>query len=262
MTGPDPHSRLRPPEPRAVVFMDLDDSIFQTPRKCGPGPLRPAALDREGRPSSFLNSRQVRLLELLSGGAVIIPTTARNLEAFRRVRLEFTQGAILNYGGLILGPDGRIDPDWQDRMRPLCAGAGPLLAEALARANRAVKERGLGCRARLISDQGLDFYVVVKNYTARPEELRLVREALAEFGSGQGARIYLNDNNLSFRPAFLDKAGAVAYFRRNRLRPEDRELPVIGLGDSLSDLEFMGACDYLMMPAGSQAAGRLKEGGA
>ena len=255
---PDAPAKIPPPEgPLAVVFMDLDDSAFQTLRKCPPGPLEAAALDREGRPSSYFNFGQRCLLELMSGRAMLIPTTARNRDAFGRVQFKFRHGAILNYGGLILRPDGQVDEAWQDRMKPLCAEAEPLLAAMLASAEKIIRDRRLNCRARIIGDNGLDFYVVIKNCNSRLQELKTIMNELKKMNFRLEAQIYLNDNNLSLRPRFLDKSEATAYFTRNHIAPENSGLPLIGLGDSFSDLKFMGQCDFLMVPGNSQIAALL-----
>src|SRR5258707_6855351 len=104
---------------RIHVFLDLDGTLFQTRPKCPPGvDLTSAALRRDGTPLSFMTQRQGRLLELLRSADSVIPTTARNLDAFRRVHLPFPSLAILNFGGLILLPDGSPDREWDALVRP------------------------------------------------------------------------------------------------------------------------------------------------
>src|SRR4051794_419713 len=104
---------------RTYVFLDLDDTILQTRLKCPPGePLHPAAYRRDGSPLSFMTGRQQALLGLLTRGASVIPTTARNLDAFRRVGLAFPHLAILDFGGVVLLPDGTPDPAWDAVVRP------------------------------------------------------------------------------------------------------------------------------------------------
>ena len=63
------------------VFADLDDSLFNSARKCPPGvPLEPAALLKNGEVVSYTNPRQRALLHWLRQGATIVPVTARSAE--------------------------------------------------------------------------------------------------------------------------------------------------------------------------------------
>lgn len=257
MTTVNPEAVRSPERPLAAVFMDLDDSIFQTLRKCRPGPVTTAALDQTGKPSSYFSFGQSCLLALLAERSVIIPTTARNRDAFDRVLFKFRYGAILNYGGLILCPDGQVDEIWHNRMKQLCVDAAPFLRDALARAENIIRDMRLNCRARIISDSGLDFYVVIKNYNSHVEELKIIMDEIEKSDFPDKARIYLNDNNLSLRPFFLDKSKAVSYFVQTYIDPEHPGLPIIGMGDSLSDLEFMQQCDFMLIPGSSQVSALL-----
>ena len=244
----------------AIVFMDLDDTIFQTSRKCGSGVLHPAALDAAGQPSSYLNPQQYYLLKLLEGRSWIVPTTARNLESFRRVQLSFAQtqgrGAILDYGGLILQPTGDRDQNWHEHMCGLTKQATPMLFEIKNLVEGVIKGEGLTCRARIISEGELNFYVLVKNYNSSLTELALIENSLRELlGDTYGVWVHSNDNNLAIIPNFLNKAVAVSYFLETYVPKNYSDLPIIGMGDSLSDLHFMRRCNFMMLPSQSQLAG-------
>src|SRR5829696_6733221 len=103
---------------RTYVFLDLDDTILQTRLKCPPDePVHPAAHGRDGQPLSFITDRQRALLDLFTA-ATVIPTTARNRDAYRRVRLPFRDHAIIDFGGVILRPDDTPDPAWDAVVRP------------------------------------------------------------------------------------------------------------------------------------------------
>src|SRR5262249_42901190 len=104
---------------KIVLFLDLDDTLFQTAPKCPPDePVRPLASPRDGLPLSSMTARQRLLLETLARPAVVIPVTARNLDAFRRVDLPFADGAVLDFGGVVLLPDCTPDPAWDAVVRP------------------------------------------------------------------------------------------------------------------------------------------------
>ena len=239
-----------------IVFMDLDDSIFQTRRKCRePGPLRVGALGPDGLPLSFLRPSQARLLEQVFKGAAVVPVTARNLESFGRVTLNFEHGAVLNFGGLILSPAGEVDEEWLAETRPLCRAARGRLLEALAGAEELAGKRGLGCRIRLISDQGLDFYVLVKTLNGRPEELDEIAALFSEFFCD--LTLHRNGGILAALPPFLNKARALPYHLEKHLGHLGPDRLVLGFGDSLTDVDFMRLCDYLIIPSGSQLERRL-----
>src|SRR5829696_8138848 len=103
---------------RIVLFLDLDDTVFHTGPKCPPGEaVRPAARRRDGTPLSFMTDRQRALLEVLFRSATVIPTTARSLDAFRRVDLPFAHAAVLDFGGVVLLPGGTLDLAWDGRVR-------------------------------------------------------------------------------------------------------------------------------------------------
>jgi len=239
---------------RIVAFMDLDDTVFQTPRKCAPGELHPATLTREGLPGSFFTTGQRVLVELLLEHALVVPVTARDTDALARVGIPFTHGAIVSYGGLILHPDGTPDAPWFERMSGLCAAAAPLLAFVMKTIRDIIAGQSLTCRARLINDAGLDFYVVIKSDDQRVEQLTALKKELETVLRSSDVRIHLNDNNLAVLPGFLDKAPAVSYFRETRITPVLKDPLFIGLGDSFSDLAFLRQCDYMLIPSASQIA--------
>ena len=51
----------------------------------------------------------------------------------------------------------------------------------------------------------------------------------------------------------LNKARAVNYLH-DRLEAEDGDILTLGMGDSQSDARFMAACDYAIVPSGTQLA--------
>src|SRR5947209_10481308 len=133
---------------RVVVFLDLDDTIFQTRPKCPVDtPLAPAALDRVGEPLSFLTPRQQRFLELFRD-ACVIPTTARNPDAFRRLTLRFDSFAILDFGGIILLPGGSLDASWDAVIRPRAVEIASELEQLLATMQTFNEVHRLGVRLR------------------------------------------------------------------------------------------------------------------
>lgn len=233
------------------AFLDLDDTLFQTLPKCPPdAPRRPAAFRRDGEPLSFMTDRQTRLLEVLESMATVIPVTARNLDAFRRVNLTFRSFAILDFGGVILNPDGQPDPVWDAHIRPQARSARIALEEIRAAVQESSTRNQLGVNARLIGDFDMPLYVVVKHPEANVAALDRIRcEHLGTLDLGPFF-VHANGNNLSIVPRFLGKEHAVRHVLDNHLAAGPRL--TIGIGDSLSDVPFLRLCDFLMAPSQSQ----------
>ncbi|MBW6454080.1 MAG: hydrolase, partial [Methyloprofundus sp.] len=80
------------------LFLDLDDTVFQTARKCASlDQATPASYNLAGQPSSYFSPKQQAVLQLLAEQWRIIPTTARAQASYARVDLGVpcVDGAIL-----------------------------------------------------------------------------------------------------------------------------------------------------------------------
>jgi hydroxymethylpyrimidine pyrophosphatase-like HAD family hydrolase len=242
---------------KKFLFADLDDTLFQTLEKCaGREALEPAAYYSNGSICSYTTPAQRAFFEFVSAGMTVIPTTARSLDAFSRVSLGFTSYAILDFGGIILQPDGSIERDWQGRMHGLMRAALAGLEDLAARIDDWCARTGYGGRARLVEDAGTPFFIVVKDPDKVALNLeRVEREVVLPWiaGDGRDYCVHRNGNNLAILPRTLDKADAVAYITE-RLRREHGEIVTFGMGDSRSDARFMADCDYAIIPRRTQLA--------
>jgi hypothetical protein len=240
---------------KKFLFADLDDTLFQTLEKCaGREALEPAAYYSDGSICSFTTPAQRAFFSFVSAGMTVIPTTARSLDAFRRVHLGFTSYAVLDFGGIILQPDGSIEPEWQGRMHGLMLAALPGLQVLAARIEEWCGRTGYGGRARLVEDAGTPFFIVVKDPDKVALNLeRVEREVVLPWIAGEGRDycVHRNGNNLAVLPRTLDKADAVAYIT-GRLRREHGDIVTFGMGDSRSDARFMADCDYAIVPRRTQ----------
>jgi hydroxymethylpyrimidine pyrophosphatase-like HAD family hydrolase len=240
---------------KKFLFADLDDTLFQTLEKCAvKDALEPAAYYSDGNICSFTTPAQRAFFAFASEGMTVIPTTARSLDAFRRVHLGFTSYAVLDFGGIILQPDGSIERDWQGRMHDLMHIALPGLREFAARIEDWCAHTGYGGRPRLVEDAGTPFFVVVKDPDKVASNLaRVEREVVLPWlaGDGRDYCVHRNGNNLAVLPRTLDKADAVAYISAH-LRREHGDIVTFGMGDSRSDARFMADCDYAIIPRGTQ----------
>lgn len=241
-----------------LTFLDLDDTIFQTRRKCPDDvPLLPATVGRDGAPLSFMAPSQRALVAWLLRTTVVIPTTGRNLEALERVQLPFEHGAILSHGATIVDARSQPDESWQAKV----SGIVEASRKALHRSRDALvalsRERRLDLRVRIVGDFDRDLYVVVKHPRADDAALdaaRLACEALAR--EEPSLRLVPTDNNLSLVPRGISKQTAVRHVLAQRIGSGDEA--TIGVGDSLSDLAFMLDCHYALVPARSQIGEGLR----
>ena len=93
-------------------------------------------------------------------------------------------------------------------------------------------------------------FVVIKSNLEGGEVLAKVERDLAHLVPS-GWRVHRNDNNLAYLPAWLSNRHAVGYLIE-KLRLKAPDAPVIGIGDSVSDVGFMDLCDFAMTPTQSQ----------
>ncbi len=240
------------------LFADLDDTLFQSLEKCGGRDgLLPAAFLKDGSPISYTTEGQRAFIAFAQDGMTMIPATARNINAFQRVDLPFSSWAVLDYGGIVLRPDGSVDQHWLARMRGAMQAALPGLQELAGLIDAWAERTGFGGRARLIEDCDTPFYLVVKDPEKIAERLEPIEREVVAPWIAAGARDYFihrNGNNLAILPNALNKSHAVAYVTE-QLRAEHGDILTFGIGDSKSDARFMAACDYALVPRGTQLAG-------
>lgn len=244
---------------KKILFADLDDTLFQSHRKSNPADnWIPLAYLADGAPISYANPQQQAALQMFQREMTLIPVTARNHDAFKRVCIPFAAEAVLNYGGIILNADGTPDEAWLASSQELARQSESDLhawIEAISLENDRLQ---LDLGVRLISDFAVPFYVVAKSKSGNAASVATVAEFCVrarDNGNLPDVFIHANTNNLALIPRWLDKRNAVA-FLRERYEDQHREVLTFGMGDSLVDLNFVAACDYMIVPSGSQIAGQ------
>ncbi|MDR0633365.1 MAG: hypothetical protein LBF91_00110 [Azoarcus sp.] len=246
--------------PKKFLFTDLDDTLFQSRRKCPErDDLTPLAYLGDGSAHSFATPAQHALLALFQREMTVIPVTARNADAFSRVRIAFSHGAIIDHGGIIIGADAQPDARWLEHSAAQAAHSRPLLEAVLRQLAGRASALGVAVRARIIEDFGIPLYLCAKSQEGDERALDALEPAVRACCDAAALPfgVHRNGNNLSVLPAWLDKRHAVEYLIE-RLRREHGEIVTIGMGDSFSDLAFMHACDYALVPRASQIAARLE----
>lgn len=239
----------------AIALVDLDDSLFQTLRKCPQDlpfeALTAMAHDRAGAPVSFATPRQLAWIEWLSSSTILVPVTGRSVDALLRVNLGFDL-AVAAHGGVVLR-SGEVCPIWQERMSTAACEQRSELEHIAARLIQVTNDRNLPITTRIIGEGDSGFYVVAKHHDPDGEaELHDVARSIAKEIATDWTR-HINGNNVAFLPPFLGKHHAVADLL-SELRAAYPHLPVLGLGDSLTDVPFLKLCDMIVMPSSSQLA--------
>lgn len=240
---------------RAIALVDLDDTLFQTLRKCPPDVsaerLVPLGFAKDGSPLSYATPRQMRLIEWLSDSAWLVPVTARSREALMRAHVPFT-AAICAHGGVIIGEDGAVDADWHAYASAQSQALQPLLTDLRDRVIAEAEKMGAALRVRVLNEEELGLYVLAKDEVDDAIALNAAVDGMAHEVPA-GWTVHRNGNNIAIMPPWLGKQHAVAALLP-RLRAAHPDAPVIGIGDSLTDAPYMALCDYAMMPRGSQLA--------
>lgn len=240
------------PPNRPLAFVDLDDTLFQTARKMIDGaPRHVATVDMEGKANGYMSPVQKAFVEWLLATADVVPVTARSVEAYSRVQLQFTHGAICAHGGVLLAPDGSPDADWHALMTTSLDDFQTRLVD-LSEATLAIgNELGISLRGWVVEEAGLQNYVVTKHNGNDDDVLIQILEAVQARALLEGMYVHRNSNNLAFIPLGLEKRLAVQEWLR-RDRAVNGERPVLGFGDSISDLGFMSDCHFWGAPGNSQ----------
>jgi hydroxymethylpyrimidine pyrophosphatase-like HAD family hydrolase len=238
-----------------LVLTDLDDTLFQTLQKCPPGAAGLCQMSSlvDGSPSGFATPLQQNLLRWLERGTVV-PVTARGRDVLARVSIRQAP-AICSNGGCILDDNGSLDLIWHARLTEQSRDAEPVDGVYCALTDGLCTTR---FRHWMVEENGLALYAVIKSNTQDDAALAVLEQELAAL-LPLGWRCHRNGNNLAYLPPWLAKRHAARYvIETARTKAPDR--PVIGIGDSVSDVGFMDLCDFAMVPTRSQLWAQIIHG--
>ena len=266
--------------PELVILTDLDDSLFSTLRKLpeslrGNATLaaRAASSSTTGK-DSFMTAGQLAMIQWMDLSRCV-PVTARGTEAYSRVTLPFSgPSAIVANGAVLLDTDGKVNVDWAKHIRAILNPLQNQLLHLPEVMKTLAAKRSLNIRSWSVMEpscgavytvakcndssdgQGLEellsdlkAYVATGDSCAADELANNCTEGSSEPWADSW-RFHINGNNLSMTPSGISKAKAVTYLL-DKLR-RDKEIFTIGVGDSVTDLEFMRLCDVWMTPSSSQ----------
>lgn len=240
---------------QSYIFLDLDDTLFQTLRKCAADDpkLQARAFLSDGSPNSYATHKQQWLWQWLEKGFKIVPVTGRDGHAFDRVTLPFQEEVVLNHGAVILDKQRNIDSAWMDGMtRALPRYHGKLL-EIWAEIE-AYCRRCHGFKPQLVHDFDTLWYGVIKHVDGTETTLKTLLDSLIKTHPHiiDGSLYWhLNGNNLAVLPKIINKESAVRYLI-DGYKQQHPELLTFGAGDSKTDAPFMALCDYALIPKNTQ----------
>ena len=240
---------------RPVLFSDLDDTLFQTVNRMTGGlkqnedavknGAKLVCHARNGR-DSWMTPAQDCLFQWLNDTTRLIPVTARSTESLSRCVLPFRDYRIAGNGAVILDSDGSIDRNWMERTR----GIVKPLMEIMFEFENFISGYDNRNRFRhwMVKEQdSLPVYYQIKSNG--PESwLDELRQQLIILADGMFL-MHENGNNISLIPHDISKRAAVEYLLDEI---DILDIPVWGMGDSLTDLPFMRACEMMVIPTGSQ----------
>jgi len=238
--------------PRCIVFTDLDDTLFLSPRKHPGRGAGHAVLARrtDGQAHAHATRASAWLLDLLGHDpdTLLVPVTGRTAEALARVDIPWRGPRIIDHGLRVLDASGADDAAWRDHTVALLDARRAAL-EAAADAARA-RLGSSGLQLRVITVHGRPAYVVLKHPARQPGALDAVRDAVVSVAQGHDMNAFWTDSTLTLFPNGAGKRHAVRYLR-DQLDPLG-EAATVGVGDAASDLPFMSECDLALTPTTSQ----------
>ena len=242
-----------------VSFVDLDDTLFQSYRKCeGKEIVRMCAEGSTKERSSYMSVQQFKLCDMLRTFSLVIPTTARDIPSFNNVNINWDGPAILNHGGTVLLPDGTEDLEWKAKIEAQMVSVPESLDKFKAFILDLAEKEGLDIRVRLVRDSPL--YLVVKHNKSDVEQLRVIKRIFEEAFLNDVINefyIHFNDNNLAILPNCLNKVHAVRHVLKAFF--DDEKITTLGVGDSLTDFDYMSECDFVISPSKSQLITAFKD---
>lgn len=250
----------------AISLVDLDDTLFQTARKCPAdvpaSELTPFGWTAAGEAISFATPAQVALIDWLRASTHLVVVTARSGDALSRTRMDFDMAVVAHGGGIVdhhpneTAPAFPLAPAWRARMLDRRSDQGALDA-VLAQVEAEADRLDIRVRARIISEEDLPLYIVVKHERVDGDDPELHAVCAGPIAAlPPGWTSHINGNNVAIMPPGLGKAVAVEWLLP-QLKAKHPGLPVIGIGDSFTDAGFMRLCDFAMTPTHSQLATRL-----
>ena len=232
-----------------LIATDLDRTMIYSRNAMGEkqfGTVEPVCVEiYDGAPLSYLAASAVSALTMLAERTVVVPTTTRTPEQFRRINLPGSpfRYAVTSNGGAIL-VDGVRDPQWDSHIAARTAADGASLSDITAALADRIPSDGWVRKMRVADD--LFCYLVVEPDEQPADFLAQWQEYCSAHGwsaSQQGRKIYAV-------PLAITKSSAVAEVRR-RLVAEGvlaHDNTLLAAGDGWLDHDLLSSADAAIRP--------------
>lgn len=224
---------------KVVVFTDLDNCIFQSLYRMGPGDFTPVAFTRAGMPQGAMHPYQDQLWEFLQKADLVVPTTGRCPEQLARVSLHFGGPAVCLQGAVILDSGGVEDMRWWSNVENASEQLKVTLVALAERLSRRLEPKGV--RVCVVTHSDMPLYLELRSVDKgtpfdETSVLRLAEEHMLPDWSTRR-----DVGRLIVLPPHLGKELAVRHMLKT-IRPALS----IGVGHSEADEPFMGSCHVSM----------------
>lgn len=244
---------------KPLVFTDLDDTLFVNQRKLPEdfsGRFIPVVEDTDDRVSG-MTAKQEAFYRWLTATSELIPVTARSSEAFARINLDFGDSwKIAGNGAVVITPEGVVDQEWAQLMSSELAAFAEDLDKTLEEALALTQEYRVTVSVKRYREHGHE-HCVLLSYSG--ESAGLVELAVQRMNVfPDRLHVHHNRGTLAFTALPVSKKRAVEYVM-SKISDIDQR-PILGFGDSLSDLPFMKAGDFICAPNGSQISEKTLKG--
>ncbi|MFN8673555.1 MAG: hypothetical protein U0457_15900 [Candidatus Sericytochromatia bacterium] len=233
---------------KAILFVDLDETIFQTKIKNRDGFL-PVTNVSNPKYTSYMTPAQTLLWDIFieHPSLSIIPVTLRGLREYNNTQVSKNPKVItsvLYFSGVITHND-YADEVWANHIKSCFLNLKMSLGEVF-------KELVLNLRKDFFRVELVDnFYISIKNVSVGEEEYINQNKALIKVIKkkiiNDDYLVYSKNRSIIVLPKFLNKRNSVQYLI-NKYKPD----LTIGAGNSVSDWSFMDLCDYKLIPRDSQ----------
>lgn len=247
---------------RPLVITDLDDTLFTNVNNV-PETERASCsevvTDTGGR-VSVMTPRQSNFFAWINATCDVVPVTARSLEAFRKIDLPIGNGwKIAGNGAVVITPENVIDDEWAALMRNELHEFSSVLQHMHDMAADFIRETGIEVTVKRYAEHGHEHCVLFSALgdSADHEHLAVVSQSL-RLAQTYDIHIHHNRGTLAVTAGPVSKRRAVEYVLARI--PDIAKRPIMGFGDSLTDLPFMALADFVCAPTNSQISSKTLAG--